>query len=142
MKRKLSTTERKSSRQENSKSSPFSSLKNSPFNSQHGSPSRSPFSTQRYRWQYFPSIYSYGISKDTDTNTTVNTSFKDCQFFLKLWNLTFKTKGKPSEKKLQNLWDSVKGWVGSKFKTWFLFQKKLWQEGGWQNHLSDNENHE
>ena len=28
--------------------------------------------------------------------------------------------GKPSEKKMQNLWRSVKGWVGSKLKTWFL----------------------
>jgi len=29
-------------------------------------------------------------------------------------------KGKPSEKKLQNLWHPANGWVGSKLKTWFL----------------------
>ena len=45
VKRKLSTTERKNSKQENIKSSnsPFSSLKSTPFTSAHASPNRSPF---------------------------------------------------------------------------------------------------
>ena len=50
VKRKLSTTERKNSKQENIKSSnsPFSSLKSTPFTSAHASPNRSPFNTERF----------------------------------------------------------------------------------------------
>merc|ERR1711963_687214 len=49
VKRKLSTTERKNSKQENIKSSnsPFSSLKSTPFTSAHASPNRCPFNTER-----------------------------------------------------------------------------------------------
>merc|ERR1712029_306119 len=49
VKRKLSTAERKNSKQENIKSSnsPFSSLKSTPFTSAHASPNRSPFNTER-----------------------------------------------------------------------------------------------
>jgi len=50
VKRKLSTTQRKSSKQENINSnggSPFSSLKSTPFTSNHASPNRSPFTTPK-----------------------------------------------------------------------------------------------
>merc|ERR1712029_205727 len=49
VKRKLSTIERKTSKQENIKSSnsQFSSLKSTPFTSAHASPNRSPFNTER-----------------------------------------------------------------------------------------------
>ena len=39
-------------------------------------------------------------------------------------------------KKLDISWQSVKGLVGSKIKTWFLSTKKLWQEVWCQNHKS------
>ena len=51
VKRKLSTTERRTSKQENTKSnggSPFSSIKSTPFSSNQASPNRSPFTTQKY----------------------------------------------------------------------------------------------
>lgn len=50
VKRKLSTTQRKNSKQENTKSnggSPFSSLKSTPFSSNQASPNRSPFTTPK-----------------------------------------------------------------------------------------------
>ena len=50
VKRKLSTTERRNSRQENRRisGSGFSSLKSTPLNSNQPSPSRSPFTQQKY----------------------------------------------------------------------------------------------
>ena len=47
VKRKLSTTERKQSKQEKEAHQPPHSLKGSPFSSTNVTPSRSPFPTQR-----------------------------------------------------------------------------------------------